>query len=80
MFPRPMRPSWGLVTGSIHNEEYEGYGGRQEYLLYIPANLSLSYSDPTIFLVGTNGPYDQLSLISIIHAHLGDQAPHSSQQ
>jgi hypothetical protein len=50
MFPRPIRPSLGLVTGS------NDYGKRADDLLYIPANLWLSYSGPTTFLVGMSGP------------------------
>ena len=50
MFPRPIRPSWWLVIDS------NDYGKRADDLLYIPANLSLSYFDPTSFLVGMSGP------------------------
>ena len=55
MFPRPIRPSWGSASGSID------YGERADDIPYIPANLWLSYYDPTSFLVGMSGPCNQLS-------------------
>jgi len=38
MFPRPIRPSWGLVTGTVDHEENEGYEsmGKDTYCTFPP--------------------------------------------